>query len=49
MGSGTTAIVAKNLNREWMGFDIDDKYIDITEKRINQPIIELAQSPLISP
>ena len=36
MGSGTTAIVAKNLNREWMGFDIDDKYIDLTEKRINQ-------------
>ena len=35
MGSGTTAIVAKDLNRFWMGFtdDIDDKWILTSQRR----------------
>ena len=35
MGSGTTAIVAKELKRSWMGFEIDEKYAKITEERLN--------------
>ena len=34
MGSGTTALVAERNNRRWMGFDIDEKYIDVSEKRV---------------
>ena len=33
MGSGTTALVAQNNNREWLGFEIDEKYAKITEDR----------------
>ena len=36
MGSGTTALVATELNRKWIGFDIDEKYATITNERINQ-------------
>lgn len=36
MGSGTTAIVSRDLNREWIGFDIDEKYATITNERLNQ-------------
>lgn len=35
MGSGTTALVAKNLNRHYIGFEINPEYIDIANKRIN--------------
>lgn len=35
MGSGTTAMVAKQLNRKWMGFEIDDTYSSIIEERLN--------------
>jgi len=33
MGSGTTAKVATDLNRNWIGFDIDEKYAKITQER----------------
>ena len=36
MGSGTTAIVSRDLNRKWIGFDIDEKYESITNERLNQ-------------
>ena len=36
MGSGTTAVVSQNLNRKWIGFDIDEKYATITEDRLNE-------------
>jgi|TARA_Y100000034_G_C6770391_1_gene343658 modification methylase len=29
MGAGTTAAMAKELNRKWLGFEIDTAYIDI--------------------
>tara|TARA_Y100001970_G_scaffold185349_1_gene225440 strand:- start:72 stop:803 length:732 start_codon:yes stop_codon:yes gene_type:complete len=35
MGSGTTALVATELKRKWLGYDIDEKYIKITEDRLN--------------
>ena len=36
MGSGTTAKVAQDLGRKWMGFDIDEKYAKIANERLNQ-------------
>ena len=35
MGSGTTAIAAKELNRKYIGFDISNKYCQMSEERIN--------------
>jgi site-specific DNA-methyltransferase (adenine-specific)/modification methylase len=34
MGTGTTAVVAKQLKREFIGSEISKKYIDIAEKRL---------------
>jgi DNA modification methylase len=36
MGSGTTAVIAKYLNRNYIGFEIHKEYIDISEKRIEK-------------
>lgn len=44
MGSGTTAVVAKRLNRRFIGFEIFDEYIKYAEERlrnIHQPVLEL--------
>ena len=34
MGSGTTALVAKDLGREWLGFEIDPHYASVCEERL---------------
>lgn len=34
LGSGTTAVVAKSLYRNWIGCEIDPTYIDLASKRI---------------
>ena len=36
MGSGTTGIACKNLGREFIGIEIDEKYFKIAEERINK-------------
>lgn len=36
MGSGTTAVAALNLNRYFLGYEINQDYIDIAKKRIFQ-------------
>jgi site-specific DNA-methyltransferase (adenine-specific) len=36
MGSGTSAIAAVNQNLEYIGFDIDQNYIDFAEDRIKE-------------
>lgn len=36
MGSGTTGVVAKRLNRNFIGFEIDENYFEIAKKRIEQ-------------
>lgn len=35
IGSGTTAVAAKELNRQYLGFEIDSKFYEIAKKRIN--------------
>lgn len=35
MGSGTTGVAAKNLNRNFIGFELDNKYFEIAKERIN--------------
>ena len=34
LGSGTTAIVAKALDRDWIGIEKEKKYVDLTNKRL---------------
>ena len=36
MGSGSTGVAAKNLNRNFIGIEQDDKYFDIATERINK-------------
>jgi site-specific DNA-methyltransferase (adenine-specific) len=36
MGTGTTAIAAKKLGRRYIGIDIDPKYADITNRKLEQ-------------
>jgi len=38
MGSGTTAVVAKKFNRNYLGFEINKEYIDIAENRLYQEL-----------
>jgi len=38
MGSGTTGVACKNLNRHFIGIEKDEKYFKIAEDRINQPV-----------
>ncbi|MDR0820242.1 MAG: DNA adenine methylase [Endomicrobium sp.] len=35
VGTGTTAVAAKRLGRRYIGFDIDDNYVDITKNKLN--------------
>jgi site-specific DNA-methyltransferase (adenine-specific) len=35
MGSGSTGVAAKQLNRSFIGIEMDDKYFEIAKKRIN--------------
>ena len=38
LGSGTTSLVAKNLNRDYIGIEIDEKYFNIAKERIENLI-----------
>lgn len=35
-GTGTTALAAKRLGRNFIGFELDDKYIKITQNKLLQ-------------
>jgi DNA modification methylase len=34
LGSGTTAVVAEQLKRNWIGIEINKKYVEFAKKRI---------------
>lgn len=34
MGSGTTGVAAKNLNRKFIGIEMDENYYNIAKERI---------------
>ena len=38
MGSGTTGVACKNLNRNFIGIELDPDYFKIAEKRINEDL-----------
>lgn len=41
MGSGTTAVVAEQLNRKWIGIEISKNYCEIAKNRITNEICKL--------
>lgn len=38
MGSGSTGVACVNTNRNFIGYELDEKYFEIAEKRINECI-----------
>jgi DNA modification methylase len=38
IGSGTTARVAEDLKRKWIGYDTNPDYVKMCEKRLKQPL-----------
>lgn len=41
LGSGTTALACQNLNRSFAGIEIEQKYIEIAESRLQKPQADL--------
>ena len=41
MGSGTTAVAAKKLNRKYVGYEIEPEFIKIVESRLKDGKTEL--------
>lgn len=39
MGSGTTAVAAKQLKRKYIGFEIDPEYVKIIKQRLAQQVL----------
>ena len=39
MGSGSTGVACKNLNREFIGIELDKNYFDMAKKRIEEILI----------
>ena len=40
MGSGTTGVACKNLNRKFIGIEMDEKYFNIAKDRIDNHIVQ---------
>lgn len=42
MGSGTTAVAAKELGRNYIGFEISKEYCEIAEERVSKTVCQLS-------
>ena len=40
MGSGTTGVACKNLNRDFIGIELDEKYFNIAKDRIEKYVVQ---------
>ena len=40
MGSGSTGVACKNLNRAFIGIELDLNYFEIAQKRINETVVQ---------
>ncbi|MGI9572355.1 MAG: DNA-methyltransferase, partial [Candidatus Actinomarinaceae bacterium] len=38
LGSGTTSVAAKQLNRNYVGYEINKEYVDIANKRLETEV-----------
>lgn len=38
MGSGTTAVVARKLDRNYIGFELNPEYVEISNRRIKKEL-----------
>ena len=49
MGSGTTAMVAKSLGRDYIGCELHEDYGNLIQKRVAEynPVVEVTHSPLL--
>jgi site-specific DNA-methyltransferase (adenine-specific) len=47
MGSGTTGVACKNLNRNFIGIEKDDNYFKIANDRINNNLVEQKQESMV--
>ena len=49
MGSGTTAMVAKSLGRDYIGCELHEDYGNLIQKRVKEyaPVVEVTHSPLL--
>jgi site-specific DNA-methyltransferase (adenine-specific) len=46
MGSGTTGVACKNLNRNFIGIELNDKYFEMAKERIESHKAQRPASPL---
>jgi len=44
LGSGTTAVAAKHLGRNFIGIEISEKYCEIARQRLRQEVMDFSQS-----
>ena len=42
MGSGTTGVACKNLDRNFIGIEIDKTYFEMAQKRINEKMVQIS-------
>ena len=44
IGSGTTAIAAKNSNRHYIGYEINDEFYKVAKNRLGEPENDIIKS-----